>query len=617
MKNPFSRTRSPSTGNAPTDTLLTVVRALGLASLRLRVVAFTLLSLVAGLCQAVLLVVISEVAVAGVQGKDSFHAFGVSLSLTNALIVAFGALAVFFASSMSSALIATSVSTEALTVARTRVVTGFFRSNWSVQSAERLGHVQQLLTMNSQATANVVANVSSALQSLLMVCAILTVALVVDPLAAIGVMSVGVVLSQMLRPINKRSRQATRDLSHVTRAMAIQVTEYTRLSRDFRLYGVESRALDRLYKMINDAGRVYRRSQMLVAVTPILYQTAALGFVIIAITLLTGAGHAKFAELGAILLLMLRAVAYGASVQSSIQGLRASQGMLEDVTFELRRYDDSRARVGELEPESFVADFDAVDYSYDGVTPALSAVNIHIPQGKIIGVLGPSGSGKTTISQLLLGLREPTSGRVTIGAEDAAMIRKSDAHSTVALVPQEPVLLRGSIIDNIKFLRDFGEHEVVEASTSAHLHEDVEKMPAGYDTSVGEGGNALSGGQKQRLAIARALIGSPKLIVLDEPTSAVDGRTERLIGRTLAELRGHVTVVIISHRLDTTAHCDMLLVLSNGRVADYGERDTVMAGSAYRNIVLNRRGIKGDHPSDAEALSGDQSLEIEPSESVR
>ena len=202
-------------------------------------------------------------------------------------------------------------------------------------------------------------------------------------------------------------------------------------------------------------------------------------------------------------------------------------------------------------------------------------------------LLGPSGSGKTTISQLLLGLREPSSGRATIGGVDAAAIAKTDAHSTVALVPQEPVLLQGSISDNIRFFRDFEESEVVEAARSAHLHEDIVRMPAGYETPVGEGGGALSGGQKQRLAIARALIGSPKLIVLDEPTSAVDGRTEKLIRQTLSELRGKVTVVIISHRIETTAQCDLLLVLADGKIADYGERDTVLAGSAYRNIVLS------------------------------
>jgi ABC-type multidrug transport system fused ATPase/permease subunit len=561
---------------------------LGLGALRLKIVTFTLLSLVGGLSQAVLLVLISEVAVAQVEGKHSIHALGHHFSPTDAIVVAFLALVVFTTTSVFGTLLSTSVSEQALTVTRTRVVTGFFRSNWALQSTERLGHVQQLVTMNSNATANVVQNLSTGLQSLLMVSGLLAVALVVDPIAAIAVIGVGVVLSQMLRPLNQRSRKANRELSRVTRAMATQVTEYTRLSRDFRLFGVETRILDALRTVIENTGRTYRKSQILISIAPVLYQSLALGFVIIAMIFLSSAGHTKFAELGAILLLVLRSVSYGSSVQGSFQGLRASQGMLEDVTRQLHRYDEARTTSGQLAPESFGVDFESVEYSYDGVALALSGITMHIPEGKIVGVLGPSGSGKTTISQLLLGLRQPTSGRATIGGEDAAAISRSDAHSTVALVPQEPVLLQGSIIDNIRFFRDFDERQVIEASKAANLHEDVTRMAAGYETPVGEGGSALSGGQKQRLAIARALIGAPKLMVLDEPTSAVDGRTETLIRQTLSELRGHVTVVIISHRIETTAQCDLLLVMANGKIADYGERDAVLAGAAYRNIVLSR-----------------------------
>jgi ATP-binding cassette subfamily B protein len=271
--------------------------------------------------------------------------------------------------------------------------------------------------------------------------------------------------------------------------------------------------------------------------------------------------------------------------------------LLEDLMIAIHRFDECRVPSGKGVPEAFEVDFESVEYSYDGVTLALCGISMRIPEGKIVGMLGPSGSGKTTISQLLLGLREPTSGRVTIGGEDAAAISKSDVYNTVALVPQEPILLQGSIMDNIRFFRDFDENAVIEAARSAHLHEDVEKMPAGYDTPVGEGGGALSGGQKQRLAIARALIGSPRLMVLDEPTSAVDGRTEKLIRRTLSELRGHVTVAIISHRVETTAQCDLLLVLANGKIADYGERDAVLAGSAYRDIVLSRQELTEDYAS--------------------
>jgi ATP-binding cassette subfamily B protein len=591
VKNPFSKTGPSSAGKKPTDSLISVMRTLGVGSMRLKIVAFSLLSLVGGLSQAFLLVLISEVAVAEVQGKHSIHALGHYFSPTIAIIASFVALGAFLCTNILGALISTSVSAQALTMTRTRIVTGFFRSNWSLQSTERLGHVQQLLTMNSNATAGAVQNLSSGLQSALMLAGLLGVALAVDPAAALGVIGLGIVLSVSLRPFNARTRRANRELSRVSRGMATQMTEYTRLSRDFRLFGVETQVLGTLRRLIQNTGAVYRRAQMLGSIVPILYQSAALGFVIIAIVLLTGGGHAKLAELGAILILVLRSVGYGAAVQSAIQGLRGSQGMLEDVTRELHRYDEARVSPGGKVPESFGVDFESVEYSYDGVSLALSGVTMHIPEGKILGMLGPSGSGKTTISQILLGLREPTSGRATIGGEDAAAISKNDARSTVALVPQEPVLLQGSVIDNIKFFRDFEEHEVIEAAKSAHLHEDVIRMPAGYETPVGEGGGALSGGQKQRLAIARALIGSPKLIVLDEPTSAVDGRTEKLIRQTLSELRGRVTVVIISHRTETTAQCDLLLVLDNGKIADYGERDAVLAGSAYRNIVLTRQDL--------------------------
>ena len=387
---------------------------------------------------------------------------GRSFSPTDAVVACLVALALFVLTSVISTLLSTSVSAQVLAATRTRVVTGFFRANWSLQSTERLGHLQQLLIQNSSAAAGVVANLSGGIQALLMVAGLLAVALAVNPVAAIAVIAMGVVLSQILRPLNKRTRQNNRQLSKTTRAMATQVTEYTRLSRDFRLFGVESRVIDRVTELIEETSRVFRRTAILNSIGPVLYQSFALGFIVVAIAALGSVGHAKLASLGAILLLVLRSVSYGAAFQSSVMGLRSSQGMLEDLTHDLGRFEDARVVTGELEPDSFAVDFDSVDYSYDGVTLALSGVNLHIPEGKIVGVLGPSGSGKTTISQLLLGLREPTSGRATIGREDASALATSDAHSTVALVPQEPVLLQGSVMDNIRFLRDFDEAEVVD-----------------------------------------------------------------------------------------------------------------------------------------------------------
>jgi ABC-type multidrug transport system fused ATPase/permease subunit len=239
---------------------------------------------------------------------------------------------------------------------------------------------------------------------------------------------------------------------------------------------------------------------------------------------------------------------------------------------------------GEL-PTNFDINVKNVSFAYDGRGSVLKQVTFHLPDGQILGIVGRSGSGKTTLSQVLLGMLEPESGTVLVGDVPATGVAKGDGSSPVALVAQDPVLLEGSIAFNISFFRNLDPAKIEAASRAAHLHEDVMTMPDQYETGVGEGGAALSGGQRQRLAIARALAGSPRLLVMDEPTSAVDGRSESLIRRTLTELRGKMTSIIISHRLALVEDCDLLLVLEKGRVVDFGPRREVLARAAFQEVV--------------------------------
>jgi len=191
-------------------------------------------------------------------------------------------------------------------------------------------------------------------------------------------------------------------------------------------------------------------------------------------------------------------------------------------------------------------------------------------------------------------MRQPVDGVALVGDVSVARIAKGAGVSPLALVAQDAVLLQGSIAFNISFFRGLPPEVIEVASRAAHLHEDVLAMPDLYETAVGEGGTALSGGQRQRLAIARALAGNPRVLVLDEPTSALDGRSESLIRRTLTELRGRVTIIVISHRLRLVEDCDLLLVLDKGRVADFGPGKQVLARDAFRDV--------------AEAATGDVTL---------
>jgi ABC-type multidrug transport system fused ATPase/permease subunit len=277
---------------------------------------------------------------------------------------------------------------------------------------------------------------------------------------------------------------------------------------------------------------------------------------------------------------------YGSVVQSTSQQLRSFSGFLDSIKLDLERFSQNRSEFGDQEvPTSFDIKVQDVSFSYDHRKPVLEEITFFVPGGEILGIVGRSGSGKTTLGQILLGMRQPAEGAVLVGNASATGIVKTDGASPVALVTQDPVLLQGSIAFNISFFRTVPPERIESASRAAHLHEDVMAMPDLYETAVGEGGTALSVGQRQRLAIARALAGFPRVLVLDEPTSALDGRSESLIRRTLKELHGRVTIVLISHRLGALEDCDLLLVLSKGRVADFGPSREVLTRSAFRQVA--------------------------------
>lgn len=192
---------------------------------------------------------------------------------------------------------------------------------------------------------------------------------------------------------------------------------------------------------------------------------------------------------------------------------------------------------------------------------------------------------------VLLRLYEPTSGEVLVNGVALHDVDDNEWHRRVAIVPQEPRLTHGTIADNIRFLRDLDDESVQQAAVEAHIDGFIRTLPAGYDSPVGELGMGLSGGQRQRICIARALAGKPDLLVLDEPTSALDGESEAAIQRTLQQLKGQVTMVIVAHRLSTLSICDRLLVLEDGRLVASGSADDLAESSPYYREAMRLAGL--------------------------
>jgi ATP-binding cassette, subfamily B, bacterial len=566
--------------------MLAMLKVLGLSSLNGRLIWLAFLSFVSGLSQAGLLVVVSELAVSSAQGEKYLKLHRFTLSFHDSILLCVGLLLCFGASSMAAAFSSASMSSTAVEAGRDKVIESYFHASWGIQSGERLGHIQQLLTVNCENIGFLTLGISAGVQAILSVFALLIAAFLVNPLTAGVVLVAGLLLSTALRPFLRWSRKASIRLSTDSQRMATQVTEYTRLTREFRILGVEQGATDRLAERNHQAAASFRKSRLLAQTSPVVYQTFALGFVVVGLAILVGHADSNLGATGAVLLLSLRSLTYGSTIQSTSQQLRSYEGFLESIEADIERYQSSPPESnGARVPASFDIRFDGVSFSYEGRSDALRNISFYVPSGYILGVVGRSGSGKTTLSQLVLGMRRPSDGHAFVGDVSAASVAKGNGTSPVALVAQEPILFQGSIASNICFFRDVSQEQIEDASRAAHLHDDVVAMANSYGTLVGDGGGALSGGQRQRLAIARALVGSPRVLVLDEPTSALDGRSENLIRRTLSELRGHVTVIVISHRLATVEDCDLLLVLDNGWLADFGPRDEVTSRAAFRNVA--------------------------------
>jgi ATP-binding cassette, subfamily B, bacterial MsbA len=204
---------------------------------------------------------------------------------------------------------------------------------------------------------------------------------------------------------------------------------------------------------------------------------------------------------------------------------------------------------------------------------ALSEVAFDIPLGQTIALVGPSGAGKSTICDLLLGLYEPTKGRICVDGRDLASLDSADWRYNIGMVDQNVFLLNTSITENIRFGRtDASQDDIVHAATLAHADEFIRSLGNGYDTQIGEHGFKLSGGQRQRLALARALVRNPKILLLDEATSALDTISERHIQDAIKAMHGLRTIVIVAHRLSTVTDSDQIVVIDKGCVVEKGAK---------------------------------------------
>lgn len=408
-----------------------------------------------------------------------------------------------------------------------------------------------------------------------------TIVLVVLPLSSLVLVHVG----RRIRKLSKRGQESIGKMASVLKEAFSGI-------KIVKAYGQEEKEAQR-FSLTNQSFRSakIKSSQASAMSSPLLEVIGVCGvaFIIWYGGGLVIAGEMKPGEFFSFLAAMFMAYApvrkmSGAneSVQRALAGAQRVFHVL-DLDSELAKDEGKKI----LPPISKNLEFSGVKFLYEGSDePALHNINLMVNVGEVVAFVGASGSGKTTLVSLVPRFYRPTEGAVKIDGEDIRLIDRSSLRRQIGIVSQETVLFDDTIRNNIAYGRpDATEDSIIEAARAAFAWEFIERLPQGLNTLVGENGLRLSGGQRQRLAIARAILRDPPILILDEATSSLDSESEKLVQKALANLVKERTTLIIAHRLSTVQHADRIVVMNRGRIEEMGTHaELLRQGGLYTRL---------------------------------
>ena len=303
---------------------------------------------------------------------------------------------------------------------------------------------------------------------------------------------------------------------------------------------------------------------------------------------LSGAGFSSFI---AALLILIDPISRLINNFNEFQQGQASLGRLREIEREPMEEPD-RPNARPMPALQGALDLRNVSFAYEPGKPVLQQLNLRVEPGQVVALVGPSGAGKTTLFSLLLRFNQAQQGELLLDGVDLRDLRAAELRRSIALVPQQSALFSGTVAEAIRFGRNASDAEVRRAAELANAAGFIEALPQGYDSRVEERGSNFSGGQLQRLAIARAVLGNPAVMLLDEATSALDAEAEASVQQGLEQAMAGRTVFVIAHRLSTVQEADRILFLERGRIVEQGSHDELMRSGGRYSALCSRQIIR-------------------------
>lgn len=450
-------------------------------------------------------------------------------------------------------------------------------ADWGYVSRIPVGHALNSLMHETSLANQFLLQGLRAMSDAIYLLVFVAVAFLVSPELTLGSVALVVVAGTVIALTAPRVSRLGTDIVKSNRGLAQHASQFLSGAKTLKAFDSYEAAGELLHGEAQRRADAHIHSKAIGAAV-----TSGLEFLLVSMTVLlvylaTQVTPGSIAELGVVAAMMYRAAqrARGLQVATELAESLPALESLADSREQLRTNTASRSAQRQHIPSAPISiSFDHVSFAYgsDADRPALSDVSFVIDHGQTVGIAGPSGAGKSTVTALLLGLLTPTEGTVRVGGVPLRDLDPSEWRANIGYVPQEPFLIDSTVRANIAFFRDLDDQAVERAAELANAARFVQRLPAGFETPVGDNGVSLSGGERQRICLARALAGSPSLLVLDEATSSLDTEAEQSIREALRSLRKDITIVMVAHRLSTLEDADGILVLENGQLVEQGSR---------------------------------------------